>query len=466
MTPCRLALSVVVLAVSAGMLATPARARADDSAKAKKLFKKGVKLFKRKQYDAAVEAYRQAAQAEPEVGAIHVNLARAYEKTGDCGRALLHFQAYLGLKPDAPDREGINEERKLCVARLGAVARLTVELIEPEEPEQAEEEEQGEEEPPGIGIRLDGAPMGRAPLQGLILAPGEYALEAFPDTGEVKTHKVKLVADEGTEVVLGRDGERAPGYLRLTVRPPSAEVRIDGEKLKREALDDRVRVAAGQHELEVADPTGRLSPWSGTVSVGAGEEEMVEVSLKGGPGRILFKIPEGAVAMLDGEPVDAALPIDVRPGSHQVRVLAPGRQPWLREVEVPAGETLELMANLAVAEAPSLSLSQARLSALGSAGVGAAAGLTGIVFGALASSQYGEIEDRIKGGGDYASADEIDAIDSRQTLANVMFGVAVVGIGAGVALWLVEPDLSWLFGGVAGSDAPPPAGRPGIAGLP
>jgi len=454
-------MALLVLAV--GLLGAPAPSVADDAKRAKKLFRKANKHLKKKRFAKAIGAYEQAVALQPMVGAIHVNLARAYEKTGDCPRALLHFQAYLGLKPDAPDRDRINEERKGCVTQLGEMARLTVDLLipeqpdEPEPPEGSEEEEEEEPEPPGLDVRLNGAPVGRAPLHGLILAPGEYTLEAFPDTGEVRSHKVRLVPAEGTEVVLGLDGEMAPGWLVFRVQPKGAKVQIDGEEVDAKALAERVRVGAGSHEIEVTDPTGRSKAWRGTVSVAAGDEETVEVTLEGGPGRVLFKVPEGAIAILDGEPVDSALPIEVRPGPHEVRVLVPGHQPWLRKVDVPPGETVELLPELVAAEKPALELNDARLTALGTAGVGVTAGIVGVIFGVLASSQFGEIEDRIAAGGAYASQDELDSIDGRQTVANVMFGVAAVGIGAGVALWLLEPDVSWLFGGGGGGSENPPA---------
>lgn len=73
-------------------------------------------------------------------------------------------------------------------------------------------------------------------------------------------------------------------------------------------------------------------------------------------------------------------------------------------------------------------------------GVGAL-GLIGFaVFGSMASATYSELESGCPGG---VCAPErqsdIDEGKSQQLIANVALGVGVLGLGAGVALWLLEP---------------------------
>lgn len=94
------------------------------------------------------------------------------------------------------------------------------------------------------------------------------------------------------------------------------------------------------------------------------------------------------------------------------------------------------------------------LGALGTGGAGVAAGITGAVFGLMARSQFNEISDRINAGGAYATPAEVDEIDGRQTLANVMLVTAVVGLAAGAGLFVFEQEVADLLG-IGAPPAPP-----------
>ncbi len=97
------------------------------------------------------------------------------------------------------------------------------------------------------------------------------------------------------------------------------------------------------------------------------------------------------------------------------------------------------------------------MGALGAGGASLLAAIGGGVAGALARSQYGDIEDRIALDGGYATTAEIDDIEGKQFTANAMFGVALIAGAAGAVLWFHE-EL-----GLRASDAPaaaPPVTAP------
>src|SRR5262249_45490570 len=72
-------------------------------------------------------------------------------------------------------------------------------------------------------------------------------------------------------------------------------------------------------------------------------------------------------------------------------------------------------------------------------GAGAAGLATCAIFGALEKSSYNELKDACHGGPcPPERADDIATGRSRQTIANVGLGVGVVGLAAGVALYLVS----------------------------
>ena len=110
---------------------------------------------------------------------------------------------------------------------------------------------------------------------------------------------------------------------------------------------------------------------------------------------------------------------------------------------MPAGETVEVVPQLhPVDTGPG----PVTLGALGAGGVGAVTGITAVVFGLMARTQFNEIDDRIQGGGAYASRAEADEIDGNQTLANVLGATAVVALLAGGGLYFFEPEVEALLG--------------------
>jgi tetratricopeptide (TPR) repeat protein len=65
-------------------------------------YNQGNQLYARKDYEAAVHAYRQALQAGPSVAA-HFNLGNALFKSGRIGQAILHYRRARYLDPRDPD---------------------------------------------------------------------------------------------------------------------------------------------------------------------------------------------------------------------------------------------------------------------------------------------------------------------------------------------------------------------------
>jgi tetratricopeptide (TPR) repeat protein len=73
---------------------------------ARSFFERGVKLFRRGQYEAAAAAFMAALQASgaPE---LHYNLALCAERLGHLDEANDYYRAYLAALPNAPDRTQI-----------------------------------------------------------------------------------------------------------------------------------------------------------------------------------------------------------------------------------------------------------------------------------------------------------------------------------------------------------------------
>ena len=407
---------------AATLPALPVAAKGKKSAK--KLFKKANKAAKKKKWDKAIKLYRKAASLAPGVGAIHVNLARAYKGAGSCGPSLLHFGAYLALNKRASDRALINDERRECVESLGDVSRLSVRV--------------GDDDAPAMGLVANGVPLGETPLSGLILAAGDYILEVTPRSGSEKTHEITLKAAEGTELVLGPNGDVAPAMLSFSIKPDGMTVKLDGEEIGTSPIEDAREVSSGKHKVVITDPKGALAEWKGTVTVGPGEEETVEAELEAVGGHLVVQVGvPGAKAIIDGEPVELDKPIPLSTGAHKVQVAAKGFKTWKRKVRIKEGRTRQVMVNL---EELGGSLDGMKIGAYAAGGTGALALVLGAVFGTMALSQHGEIEDRILSKRQFASGSELDEIEGKQMTANVLYVTSVVALGTAAALWLMGDD--------------------------
>jgi tetratricopeptide (TPR) repeat protein len=84
------------------------------------LYQDGVRAYNAEDYDRAIESF-QKAYALSRVPSLLYNIAQAYRRKGAgfCGPARVHYQRYLGERPDAPDRKSIEEridELRACQA--------------------------------------------------------------------------------------------------------------------------------------------------------------------------------------------------------------------------------------------------------------------------------------------------------------------------------------------------------------
>lgn len=163
-------------------------------------------------------------------------------------------------------------------------------------------------------------------------------------------------------------------------------------------------------------------------------------------------------------------PAPSAPGSVHVKVSTPGLADSVKDVDVAAGASVDVALDLGP-EPASASLSAAppkpldtgdatkpsssagRASLRPYAFIAGGVGVLGLgafgVFGAMSRNDYRELEDECRDDRCPASSqDTIDRGRSRQQLANIGLAVGVVGVGAAVTLWLLEPKTE-SRGGVA-----------------
>lgn len=176
--------------------------------------------------------------------------------------------------------------------------------------------------------------------------------------------------------------------------------------------------------------------------------------------KLAIKVPddvEGLSVTLDGEPIDpkGAEEILVNPGSHKVEATADKRQAFTKVVTLGEGESKSVLVEVPVigeekapppkdepTPSPVTTSSGPPTLALVAGGVGVLSLLASGGFMIARSSVKSDLDDACGEGGKSCPPDREGAISSGRTyttLTNVFLAIGVVGVGAGVVLYVTAP---------------------------
>jgi Tfp pilus assembly protein PilF len=76
---------------------------------AEKNLEVGTFYLKKKNYDAAIDRFRDALKYKPNFARPHLLMGQAYEKKKEKARAVEHYEKYLEIVPTAPDAEKVRQ---------------------------------------------------------------------------------------------------------------------------------------------------------------------------------------------------------------------------------------------------------------------------------------------------------------------------------------------------------------------
>lgn len=107
-------------------LAVPMTAKADDVAKAKKLFKQAENQFAQKKFDEALKLYQQAYENKPLAG-FHLNMGQCHRNLSQYDKAIEQYNLYLQKATSDKRKAEVNRLIKLCEAELAKQAPPPVE---------------------------------------------------------------------------------------------------------------------------------------------------------------------------------------------------------------------------------------------------------------------------------------------------------------------------------------------------
>jgi len=149
-----------------------------------------------------------------------------------------------------------------------------------------------------------------------------------------------------------------PGTVHLTTDPPDPTVLFDDQQVQATSSPFVLaNVEPGAHLIEVRK-TG-FQTWSTQIDLRPGQTlTLPPVTLRPeeggtdaaeGTGFALTSTPDGAKVFVDGRELDGTTPLrveDLPAGSHTIRVEADGRRSWQRQIQLAAGQMMDLDAEL------------------------------------------------------------------------------------------------------------------------
>jgi len=236
--------------------------------------------------------------------------------------------------------------------------------------------------------------------------------------------------------------KQLPGELRVSIAAPGATVFVDGKERGKPPV--ALELPVGKYTIEIRTEKG-LSTHRSEVVVLAGQPTSVAAQLQPRRGRLMIRTtPGGAEVLLDGE-VAGRTPLnrEVDAGAHVVAVQLEGHAPRMKRVEVKPGEDTRVALKLVSLglgrerEVRQPNFFTRRLWTWVAAGTALAALGVGVGVGLSASADFDEYELSCNEAHSYCR--ELgDRVETKDRVANVMFGVAGAAAAAAVVLFFVE----------------------------
>jgi hypothetical protein len=257
----RLALLVALL--GGVVITTPfTAAYAQNNAQYEEVKAKAKAAFGQGEYDDAAIFFREAFDIEPRSSLLY-NIGLCYEKSGNTASAVVFYERYVSASPGS--------------AKAAAVKRKVDGLKQ--QLEGSYETVQVKSSPSGAMVFVDdkskGA-MGTTPLDFRLL-PGTYTLIVEKSGYEPAKQQIRLSKGRDAKVAVRLVSTSQVGAVTLFISERNAQISVDGKAVGKTPLQGPLRLAAGQHEIEVMKPGfARLKKM---IEVKAGQDERVQLDL-------------------------------------------------------------------------------------------------------------------------------------------------------------------------------------------
>jgi hypothetical protein len=242
-------------------------------------------------------------------------------------------------------KPGFNDYREQTTVAEGETRSMVIELV----PQAKKGSILVTADVAGADVYVDGVRKDAAPALIADLLEGAHTVEVRKDPLPPFKQVVNVVGNQQVKVE-ARIGASAAGSLRVISTTPGAQVIVDGQPVG--AVNQEIpNLKPGQHIIEVRAPG--FQPRTMEHTIVAGEQRVAQIDLQPGEAlknahlRVVTPVPDAEV-FIDGASVGKS-PIernDLAPGKHYVVVRKQGYAEWKREIDLAAGQTTALTAEL------------------------------------------------------------------------------------------------------------------------
>lgn len=204
-------------------------------------------------------------------------------------------------------------------------------------------------EPSGAKVTIDGRDAGNTPLSLSDIKTGRHQIRVVKEGYE--SYEVSVETGVGRkEVMANLKKVVRKGELVIRTVPMKANIYLNEKSVGTSPYEGK-GLSPGRYKVRVTQEG--YEPWGEEVTVNADEKTEVLASLKSITGRLVIRSqPLEANIYIDGN-LAGKSPYDgktLSPGTHKIRVLKEGYEPWEKDVTVKPGETVELPVVLALME--------------------------------------------------------------------------------------------------------------------
>ncbi len=258
----------LIAAIVAALFLLPPTATAQvdqrpaNSKEIERLKTEGRRLFRVNKLSEALEKFEAAlALSKTPDDELLFNLSFITWEQKMCEKYLLYTTGFLYMSPRDKEAAQKKDKRNKCANRIGGAGTLSIESIRPK----------------SVEVRVNEVVVGRTPVYGLRLAPGDYNIEA--ETELYHEYNRTATVEEGTEArhKIKMRKRIFKGNVEVVTTPPGATVYLNHAKVgkspwKRENLDTK------RYLIRIEKPG--WDRWVRYISVKKGETEKVEATLE------------------------------------------------------------------------------------------------------------------------------------------------------------------------------------------